>query len=329
MPLALVIVFALVFEFANGWTDAPNSIATVVSTRVLRPFQAVAMAAVLNLAGALSGTAVAKTISEGIVDSQVVSGGDGLSLVAAAVLAATIWSMSAQVFGLPSSESHALVSGLLGAGFALGGLPALEWSGTSKTVISLFTTPPLAFAVGFLFMVLIYRVFRRARPRTVRRTFGKGQILSAAFMAFSHGSNDAQKTMGVITLALFLNGNLSEMEVPLWVIFVSAITMGIGTIVGGWRVIRTIGLRLTKLEPVHGFAAETSAALIIEGASRFGIPLSTTHTIGSSIMGVGATRRLSAVRWGVAGNIVAAWILTWPGCMLLGFLLGKLFQMLF
>jgi PiT family inorganic phosphate transporter len=329
MPLALVIVLALAFEFANGWTDAPNSIATVISTRVLRPMQAVGMAALLNLAGALSGTAVAKTISEGIVDGRVVSGGDGLSLVAAAVLAATIWSMSAQVFGLPSSESHALVAGLLGAGFAIGGIPALEWAGTGKTVISLFTTPPLAFAFGFMFMVIIYRLFRRARPRTVRRTFGKGQILSAAFMAFSHGSNDAQKTMGVITLALFLNGNLTEMKVPLWVIFVSAITMGIGTIVGGWRVIRTIGLRLTKLEPVHGFAAETSAALIIEGASRFGIPLSTTHTIGSSIMGVGATRRLSAVRWGVAGNIVAAWILTWPGCMLLGFLLGKLFQMLF
>jgi len=329
MPLALVIVLALAFEFANGWTDAPNSIATVVSTRVLRPMQAVGMAAVLNLAGALSGTAVAITISEGIVDSNVVAGAEGLSLVGAAVLAATIWSMSAQVFGLPSSESHALVAGLLGAGFALGGIPALEWSGTGKTVISLFTTPPLAFLVGFLFMVLIYRLFRRARPRTVRRTFGRAQILSAAFMAFSHGSNDAQKTMGVITLALFLNGNLSEMKVPLWVIFVSAITMGIGTIVGGWRVIRTIGLRLTKLEPVHGFAAETSAALIIEGASRFGIPLSTTHTIGSSIMGVGATRRLSAVRWGVAGNIVAAWILTWPGCMVLGFGLAKLFRAIF
>ena len=329
MPLALVIVLALAFEFANGWTDAPNSIATVISTRVLRPFQAVGMAAVLNLAGALSGTAVAITISEGIVNAKVVTGAEGLSLVGAAVLAATIWSMSAQVFGLPSSESHALVAGLLGAGFALGGLPALEWSGTSKTVFSLFLTPPLAFGFGFFFMVLIYRLFRRARPRTVRRTFGRAQILSAAFMAFSHGSNDAQKTMGVITLALFLNGNISEMNVPLWVIFASAITMAIGTIVGGWRVIRTIGLRLTKLEPVHGFAAETSAALIIEGASRFGIPLSTTHTIGSSIMGVGATRRLSAVRWGVAGNIVAAWILTWPGCMVLGFLLGKVFQTVF
>jgi PiT family inorganic phosphate transporter len=322
MPVWLVIFFALLFEFANGWTDAPNSIATVVSTRVMRPLHAVAMAAVLNLVGALVvGTAVAETISEGIVKPEAVS----LETVAAAVLAAALWAMAAQAFALPSSESHALVAALLGAGFAAGGFGALEWSGTSKVVYSLFLSPPVAFLSGFLLMVLIYRLFRRARPSTVRKTFGPGQMLSAAFMAFSHGANDAQKAMGVITLALFLGGNQPDLNVPLWVIFACAITMGIGTSIGGWRVIRTLGLRMTKLEPVNGFAAETSAALIITGAAHFGIPLSTTHVIGSSIMGVGATRRLSAVRWGVAGQIVAAWILTWPGCMLLGYVLGSLF----
>jgi PiT family inorganic phosphate transporter len=326
MPVWLVIAFALLFEFANGWTDAPNSIATVVSTRVLRPLHAVLMASVLNLVGALLvGTAVAETIAAGIVSPEAVT----LETVAAAVLAAALWAMSAQVFGLPSSESHALVAALLGAGFAAGGIEALEWSGTSVVVYSLFLSPPVAFLGGFLLMVLIYRLFRKARPRTVRRTFGRGQVLSAGFMAFSHGANDAQKAMGVITLALFLAGSQPNLEVPLWVIFVAALTMGFGTIVGGWRVIRTLGLRVTKLEPVNGFAAETSAALIITGAARLGIPLSTTHTIGSSIMGVGATRRLSAVRWGVAGQIVAAWVLTWPGCMLLGYGLSLLFQGLF
>jgi PiT family inorganic phosphate transporter len=326
MPAWLVIGFALLFEFANGWTDAPNSIATVVSTRVLRPYYAVAMAAVLNLVGALTvGTAVAKTIAAGIIDPGVAD----LTTIGAAVLAAAFWAMGAQVFGMPSSESHALVAGLLGAGFAAGGLGALEWSGTQKVVYSLFTSPPVAFAAGFLLMVVIYRVFRRARPRTVRRTFGSGQMLSAAFMAFSHGANDAQKAMGVITLALFVNGSIPELEVPLWVIVLAAGTMGIGTSIGGWRVIRTIGLRLTKLEPVHGFAAETSAALIITGAARFGIPLSTTHVIGSSIMGVGATKRLSAVKWGIAGEVLATWALTWPGCFALGFVLEKLATVVF
>jgi PiT family inorganic phosphate transporter len=326
MPVWLVVAFALLFEFANGWTDAPNAIATVVSTRVLRPYHAVAMAAVLNLAGALAvETAVAETIAAGIVSPSAVT----LETIAAAVLAAAFWAMGAQLFGMPSSETHALVASLLGAGFASGGLDALEWSGTSKVVYSLFTSPPVAFLSGFMLMVLIYRLFRRARPRTIRRTFGRGQVVSAAFMAFSHGANDAQKAMGVITLALFLGGHLPDLSVPLWVIFAAALTMAAGTSVGGWRVIRTIGLKMTKLEPVNGFAAETAAAAIITGAARFGIPLSTTHVIGSSIMGVGATRRLSAVRWGVAGQVVGTWVLTWPGCMLLGYVLGRIFRAVF
>jgi PiT family inorganic phosphate transporter len=327
MPVELVIGFAFLFEFANGWTDAPNAIATVVSTRVLHPYAAVGMAAVLNLVGAVAvGTAVAETIAAGIVRTDAVT----LETIAAAVLAAALWAMAAQVFGMPSSETHALVASLLGAGFAAGGIDALEWSGTSKVVYSLFLSPPVAFAAGFLLMVVIYRVFRRARPRTVRRTFGRGQIVSAAFMAFSHGANDAQKAMGVIFLALVLAGRLQPNDsVPLWIIVSCALVMGLGTSVGGWRVIRTIGLKMTKLEPVNGFAAETSAALIITGAARFGIPLSTTHTIGSSIMGVGATRRLSAVRWGVAGQVVGTWVLTWPACMLLGYVLGRSLQAVF
>jgi PiT family inorganic phosphate transporter len=325
MPLWLVLVLAYSFEFANGWTDAPNSIATVVSTRVLRPFAAVLMAGTLNLAGALIGTEVAKTIASGIVDPHFVT----LTTIAAAVLAATLWALGAQYFGLPSSESHALVASLLGAGFAAGGFDALAWSGTSKSLQGLLISPVGGFAAGFVLMVLIYRVFVRARASTVRRFFGKAQIVSAAFMALSHGLNDAQKTMGVITLAVLLNDAGTgaavpeEFEIPLWVIVSAALVIGVGTMVGGWRVIRTMGLRLTKLEPVHGFAAETGAAMVITGAASLGIPVSTTHAIGTAIMGVGATRRLSAVRWGVAGQVVAAWILTWPSCMLLGYLLEK------
>ncbi len=331
MPLWIVLVLAYLFEFANGWTDAPNSIATVVSTRVLRPLQAVLMAGVLNLVGALTGTAVAKTIAEGIVDPNFVS----LETVAAAVLAGSLWALGAQYYGLPSSESHALVAGLLGAGFAAGGLQGLEWEGTQKSLIGLVTSPVGGFLIGFTIMILIYRTFVRVTRRVVGQIFGKGQILSAAFMAFSHGTNDAQKTMGIITLAIALNNvgpggrAPAEFEIPVWVIVSAAIVMGVGTMVGGWRVVRTLGLRMTHLEPVQGFAAETGAALVITGAARLGIPVSTTHAIGTSIMGVGATRRLSAVRWGVAGQVVAAWIMTWPTCALLGFSLEKLFAAVF
>lgn len=325
MPLWLVLLLAYLFEFANGWTDAPNSIATVVSTRVLRPVHAVVMAAVLNLVGALAGTAVAKTIASGILDPDFVT----LTTIGAAVLAATIWAMGAQYFGLPSSESHALVAGLLGAGFAAGGLEALEWPGTQKTLIGLVTSPLGGFLMGLILMVVILRIFSRVRRSTVSRFFGRAQALSAAFMAFSHGTNDAQKTMGIITLAVLLSeagpgGSVPDsFDIPLWVILSAAFVIGVGTMVGGWRVIRTLGLRMTKLEPVQGFAAETGAAAIITGAAQLGIPVSTTHAIGSAIMGVGATRRFSAVRWGVAGQVVGAWILTWPSCMVLGFALDK------
>ena len=326
MDLWIVLLIAYLFEFANGWTDAPNSIATVVSTRVMRPMAAVAMAAVLNLVGALVGTEVAKTIAKGIVNADIIS----LETIAAAVLGATIWALGAQYFGLPSSESHALVAGLLGAGYAAGGLAGLEWEGTRKALIGLVTSPVGGFFVSLLIMVAIYWAFHKVKPTLVRRIFGKAQMASAAFMAFSHGLNDAQKTMGIIALAIYLNshpGQPAPEEFPIdtWIIISAALVMGLGTSVGGWRVIRTLGLRLTKLEPVHGFAAETGAAAVITGAGFLGIPVSTTHAIGSSIMGVGATERLSAVRWGVAGQVVLAWIFTWPSCMLLGFGLEKAF----
>ena len=330
MPVWIVLIIAYLFEFANGWTDAPNSIATVVSTRVLRPFPAVIMAGTLNLLGALAGTAVAETIASGIVDPKLVT----LETIAAAVLGATLWALGAQYYGLPSSESHALVAGLIGAGFAAGGADALLGEGPRKALIGLVTSPVGGFFISLLIMVLIYRLFAKVRPTVVRRVFGKAQIVSAAFMAFSHGTNDAQKTMGIIALTLYLNRNPGtpapdNFPIDTWVIVSAALVMGLGTMVGGWRVIRTIGLRLTKLEPVHGFAAETGAALVITGASRFGIPVSTTHAIGSSIMGVGATQRLSAVRWGVAGQVVTAWILTWPSCMVLGYVLEKIFAGIF
>lgn len=332
MDLWVVLVIAYLFEFANGWTDAPNSIATVVSTRVLRPMTAVLMAAVLNLIGALTGEAVAKTIASGIVDTQLVS----LETIAAAVLGATVWALGAQYYGLPSSESHALVAGLLGAGYAAGGLEGLEWEGTRKALIGLVSSPLGGFFVGLVIMVLIYRGFAKVKPTVVRRFFGKAQIASAGFMAYSHGLNDAQKTMGIITLAILVNEAQNtgtpvpeEFDIPRWVVFSAALVMGIGTSVGGWRVIRTMGLRLTKLEPVQGFAAETGAAAVITGAGILGIPVSTTHAIGSAIMGVGATQRLSAVRWGVAGQVVLAWIFTWPSCMILGFVLERLFEALY
>jgi PiT family inorganic phosphate transporter len=318
----VVFCLALLLEFVNGWTDAPNSIATVVSTRVLRPLPAVCMAAVLNLVGALiTGTAVAEVIGKNIVDPAVIT----LPAIAAALLGASLWSMTAQRFGIPTSESHGLVAGLIGAGVASGGFHVVVGKGTNRVLFGLVTSPVLGFTLGLLVMLLIYRLFRRVRLGVVRGIFGRAQILSAAFMALSHGSNDGQKTMGVLTLTLFLGGRQKDLKIPIWVILLAATVMGIGTASGGWRVVRTLGVRMTHLEPVNGFAAETAAAGVILAASRLGIPVSTTHVIGSSIMGVGATKRLSAVRWGVAGDIVMAWILTWPGCGLLAYGLAQIF----
>lgn len=323
--LLLILGLVLAAEFVNGWTDAPNSIATVVSTRVLSPGQALVMAAVLNVVGAMSGTAVAATIGKGIVDAKSVS----ITTVGAAMVAIVLWSTLAWLWGLPTSESHALVAGLSGAALATAGVDALVWDGWKKVLIGLFFSSFLGFLGGLALTLAIYWIFRSWRPGAVTHLFGRLQILSACFMAFSHGSNDGQKFIGAFTLTLVLGGVLPVFEVPLWVILLCAVTMGIGTAIGGWRIVKTMGLRMTKLDPVHGFAAETAAASAIELASRLGIPVSTTHTISTAIMGVGSTRRLSAVRWGVGREIVTAWILTFPVCGALAWLAAKALRLLF
>lgn len=328
ISLALVIVLLLVLaaEFVNGWTDAPNAIATVVSTRVLSPLQAVGMAALLNIAGALAtGTAVAFTIGKGIVQPEVIS----LHTVGAAMIAIVIWSTAAWRWGLPTSETHALVAGLAGAGLAAAGPSVLLWAGWQKVLMGLVLATIIGFSLGFAVMVVIYRLFHRVRKTVIKNIFGRLQIVSAAFMAFSHGSNDGQKFMGAFALALFLGGVLPEFRVPVWVILLCGAVIGLGTAFGGWRIIKTMGFRLTHLEPVNGFAAETSASLAILSASFLGIPLSTTQTINMAIMGVGSTRRFSAVRWGVTGELVMAWLLTFPACAVLGYLFELVLKQFF
>ena len=314
--LIAVILIALAFDFANGFNDAANAIATVVSTRVMSPLVAVAMAGIMNFVGALSGTAVAKAVGKGVVDPDGVT----LVVVAGGVAAAAAWVFLASRMGLPVSGSHSLIAGVAGAGIAHGGTSVLVGSGILKIVLGLAFSPLLGLTGGFAIMLSIYWVFRRVSPAMITAVFSKLQIATAAAMAFSHGSNDAQKTMGIITLALFVSGayHLETFEVPFWVILLSASVMALGTYFGGSRVIRTLGVRIITMRPVHGFAAEGAAATVIEVATRIGIPVSTTHVITSTILGMGSTRRLSAVRWGVARGIVYAWVLTFPICGVLG-----------
>jgi PiT family inorganic phosphate transporter len=324
--LAPVLLLVLAAEFVNGWTDAPNAIATVVSTRVLSPSQAVVMAATLNIVGAIvTGTAVAATIGKGIVSPEVI----GLPVVAAAMLTIIIWSTIAWVYGIPTSESHELIAGLTGAGLAAAGPSVLLWEGWQKVIIGLGISTFLGFFLGTGIMTGLYWLLRRIRPSLIRKVFSRLQIISAAFMAFSHGSNDGQKFMGVFALTLMLGGVMTEFAIPIWIMLLCGAVMALGTAFGGWRIIHTMGFKITKLEPVHGFAAETAGGLSILIASAFGVPLSTTHCIGSSIMGVGATQRFSAVRWGMAGNIVMTWIITFPACFALGYLLTWLFGIIF
>jgi PiT family inorganic phosphate transporter len=320
--ILFVLLLILGAEFVNGWTDAPNAIATVVSTRALRPLQAVLMAAVFNLVGVFSGTAVAKTIGTGIVNPDMIT----LTTIGSAMVGIIAWSTFAARLGLPTSESHALVAGLAGAGFASGGWDALLWEGWSKVLIGLAFSTFLGFGGGLFVMSLIYWGFRKMPLGKVRGIFRYLQILSSAFMAFSHGSNDGQKFMGMFTLALVMGGMLNGFVIPTWVILICAIMMSIGTLTGGWKIMRTMGFRVTHLDTSQGFAAEMGAATTIEIASRLGIPLSTTHTINTAIMGVGAVRRFSAVRWGVTGQIVTAWILTFPVCGLIAYVVTKLVQ---
>lgn len=308
--LVVVIVLSTIFDFINGFHDTANAIATSVSTRVLSPKVAVAMAAVLNMVGALTGTAVAKTVGAGLVDAAVVT----QVTVISALLAAIIWDVLTWYFGLPTSSSHAILSALVGAGVATAGTGIIIMKGVYKILIGLFFSPIAGLILGFLLMMLLYRIFRHVSPSRVSKTFNKLQVVSAAYMAFSHGNNDAQKTMGIVTMALVSYYKLPTFDVPLWVIALCASAMALGTALGGWRIIKTLGVRLVSLRPIHGFAAEAAAGTIIEIASRIGLPLSTTHVISSTVMGVGASKRLSAVRWGIGSDIVVAWVVTLPAC---------------
>lgn len=321
--LAVIVLVALVFDFTNGAHDCANAIATVVSTKVVTPRFAVGAAALLNLGGALLGTEVAKTLGSGIVLPHVVEGSH--VLVLAALVGAIAWNCITWYYGIPSSSSHALIGGLIGAAVADEGFGALNVSGiVDKVLIPLVGSPLAGYLTGFLIMWLIYWIFGNIHRRKVNWTFRHLQLVSAGFMATSHGLNDAQKTMGIVTLALVIFGEIDSVEVPLWVKLACAGAMALGTAVGGWKIVKTMGHRIFKLEPVHGFAAESSAALVITGASLLGAPVSTTHTISACIFGVGSTKRLSAVRWNVAGNLLTAWILTLPAAGAVGFISYKL-----
>ncbi|MEW5992451.1 MAG: inorganic phosphate transporter [Chloroflexota bacterium] len=310
--LITVLALAVLFDYVNGFHDTANAIATSVSTRALRPDHAILLSATANFVGALTGTAVAKTISSGIASTP--DGDAGQIIVAAALVGAIAWDLITWRLGIPSSSSHALIGGLIGAVLAASGTGALKLDGIlGKVILPLVSSPILGVVVGFGFMVVLFNLFRRVHPRRLNDRFRRLQVLSASYMAFSHGSNDAQKTMGIMTLALIAAGVLPhDAKIPLWVILLAASAISLGTAAGGWRIIRTMGQRVVKLDPVHGFAAETTAATIIFGASTFGMPVSTTHVISSAIMGVGSSDRFSAVRWGVAGNIIVAWVLTIP-----------------
>jgi PiT family inorganic phosphate transporter len=274
------------------------------------------MAAVLNVVGALTGTAVAGTVGKGIIPPELAT----QELVASALVAAITWNLITWWHGIPSSSSHALVFSIVGAGIAASGTDAIQFSGVRKVLEGMVYSPLIGFLGAFLVLIGLLWLVAKWRPRLVDRVFGRLQILSAAFMAFSHGGNDAQKTMGVISLALasYYGWSGSEWHVPLWVILAAATAMGLGTATGGWRIVKTMGLKVVELRPIDGFAAETAAASVIEVASRLGVPVSTTHVISSAILGVGATRRASAVRWGIAGRIVTAWVVTVPVCMAIG-----------
>jgi inorganic phosphate transporter, PiT family len=323
--LVLIVFLGLAFDFINGFHDTANAIATSVATRVLSPMQAVAMAGVLNFVGALTGTAVAATVGKGIIPPEAST----QQLVIAALLGAIAWNLITWYLGLPSSSSHALVFSIVGAGVATGGWQIIDLKGIEKTFQGLVFSPLLGFGGAFLLMILLLNIFARRTPVLVTRVFGRAQLVSAAYMAFSHGSNDAQKTMGVITMALasYYGWDGSQWAVPTWVIICAATAMGMGTMIGGWRIIKTMGLKVVDLRPIHGFAAETAAATIIEIASRLGIPVSTTHTISSAILGVGASKRLSAVRWGVAGHIFMAWVFTIPACFMLAWAIRSLLKL--
>jgi phosphate/sulfate permease len=316
--LVVLIVVALTFDFTNGFHDAANAVAVSITTRALRPMTALGMAAALNVVGAVISTKVAATVGSGIIETP--AGTHGLVVVFAALIGGIAWNLLTWWLGLPSSSTHALIGGLVGAGIA--SATTVKWHGiVNKVVLPMALSPVIGLALGYVLMLVILWVFRRARPKTANTRFRGAQTFSTAAMAFSHGTQDAQKTMGVIALALVVTGHLDGFHVPYWVILSAATAMGLGTLAGGWRVIRTLGRRITPLDPARGFAAQTSAsAVLLVSAYAYAMPVSSTHVMTTSIMGVGATRRLTAVRWGVAQQVVAAWVLTLPGAGLCAYL---------
>jgi PiT family inorganic phosphate transporter len=307
--LVAVVAVALGFDFTNGFHDTANYVATWVGTRALSPRWAVIISAAANLAGAFVTTAVAKTVGKGIIDSGLATE----KTLLAALLGAIAWNLVTWYFGLPSSSTHALIGGLVGAALVQSGSRGVQWHGVwEKVLLPGLASPVIGFAGAFLLIVVIYRVFFRASPGIAHRGFRLGQLASGAWVAFTHGANDAQKTMGVIALALYTNGNISTFYIPTWVKVVAGLTIATGTYAGGWRIIRTLGQRIYKMQPEHGFAAQLSAGSTLWLGTHYGFPISTTHVVTGAVLGAGATRRFSAIRWGLAGNIVIAWVLTLP-----------------
>jgi inorganic phosphate transporter, PiT family len=307
--LVVVVAVALSFDFTNGFHDTANYVATWVGTRALSPRKAVLVSAVANLAGAFVTTAVAKTVGKGLIDTGLATE----KTVLAALLGAIAWNLVTWYFGLPSSSTHALIGGLVGAALVQSGSAGVQWRGIwEKVVLPGLASPAIGFAGAFLLIVLIYRLFFRVSPGVAHRGFRLGQLATGTWVAFTHGANDAQKTMGVIALALYTNGNISSFYVPTWVKITAGLTIAAGTYAGGWRIIRTLGQRIYKLQPEHGFAAQLSAGTTLWVGTHYGFPISTTHVVTGAVLGAGATRRFSAIRWGLAGNIVVAWVLTLP-----------------
>ena len=322
----IVIILALIFDFINGFHDTANAIATAVSTRALRPNHAITMAAILNFLGAMVSTGVAKTIGENIVSVPALV---NEKVIIAALLGAIFWNLLTWKVGIPSSSSHALVGGIIGAVLVSVGNIGLNWVGIGIIVVALIASPAIALLTGFIIMNALCFLLQNASPHTVNDKFRKLQILAAATMAFSHGSNDAQKSMGIITLALFSGGFLQEFEVPLFVKVLCATAMAIGTASGGWRIIKTVGGKIFKLDPASGFSADLNSSVVVFGATLLNLPVSTTHVVSGSIMGVGTAKRTNAVHWGVAQNMVKAWGLTIPICAAVGALSFLLVEQIF
>jgi len=339
MNIAFITIISLVLAvvFVNGWTDAPNAIATAVSTRVLRPRAAIIMAIFLNLLGALLMTAinaqVAETISKMVVfDTKI--GNEALVVLAAGMFAIVVWATAAWYFGIPTSESHALIAGLTGAALALNGIGGVNMDEWKKVILGLVISSVMGLVLGYLVVKLIELLFRNVQRSVANNIFSKGQVFAAGAMAFLHGAQDGQKFMGVFMLALYLNGAVEKTAsggfiIPLWVIIVCSLVMGLGTSVGGWRIIKAVGMDMVKLQKHQGFAADLAAAVCLLFSTLFGLPVSTTHTKTTAIVGVGAARRLSGVDWNIVKDMVAAWVLTFPGCGIIGYGMAKLFLLVF